>query len=86
MLGLPVQVLVGAVGSVHLQIPWAAPWGSPVALRIEDVRVLVVPVAGAGAPKSGSVDLVQMRRAVNRHLLDSLEDSSGEKNCSEKGS
>ncbi|XP_034828930.1 intermembrane lipid transfer protein VPS13A-like isoform X1 [Maniola hyperantus] len=73
-LDLPIDVKIGTIGKINLQIPWAGLYTQPVLVHIEDVLILVGP-----AISNSNFDPERERRltrAAKRKILQDLEAES----------
>lgn len=73
-LDLPIDVKIGTIGKINLQIPWSGLYTQPVLVHIEDVLILVGP-----AISNSNFDPERERRltrAAKRKILQDLEAES----------
>ncbi|XP_041980096.1 vacuolar protein sorting-associated protein 13A-like isoform X3 [Aricia agestis] len=73
-LDLPIDVKIGTIGKVNLQIPWAGLYTQPVVMHIEDVLILVGPAISNSYfdPEREK----RLTRAAKRKILQDLEAES----------
>ncbi|XP_059052964.1 intermembrane lipid transfer protein VPS13A-like [Achroia grisella] len=73
-LDLPIDVKIGTIGSINLQIPWAGLYTQPVVVQIEDVLILVGPAISNSYfdPEREK----RLTRAAKRKILQDLEAES----------
>ncbi|XP_064292158.1 intermembrane lipid transfer protein VPS13A-like [Plodia interpunctella] len=73
-LDLPIDVKIGTIGRINLQIPWAGLYTQPVIVHVEDVLVLVGPAISNSCfdPEREK----RLMRAAKRKILQDLEAES----------
>ncbi|KAJ8959923.1 hypothetical protein NQ314_006125 [Rhamnusium bicolor] len=73
-LNLPIEVKVGTIGKVWLQIPWASLWKQPIIVNIEDLHIVVGPIV-TNEPFDEEKNK-RLTRAAKRKLLADLDTES----------
>ncbi|XP_066252577.1 intermembrane lipid transfer protein VPS13A-like [Euwallacea similis] len=74
-LGLPIEVKVGTIGKICLEIPWTALWSQPVTVTIEDIHMIVNPIVRNDPFDSDKNK--RLIRAFKKRILEHLECEGG---------
>ncbi|KAL1509464.1 hypothetical protein ABEB36_004192 [Hypothenemus hampei] len=74
-LNLPIEVKVGTIGKIEVQIPWTALWNRPIVVNITDVHMIVVPIVN-NVPFEPEKNK-RILRAFKKRALELLEQNGG---------
>ncbi|CAH1112949.1 unnamed protein product [Psylliodes chrysocephalus] len=71
-LNLPIEVRVGTIGKIRLQIPWTSLWSQPIIINIEDLHIVAGPIVSK--EKFDPEKNKRLTRAAKKKALADLDD------------